>query len=105
MATNSILLSGILLTGILLAILIIWLAAWVIRTRRYLDAWAIINRVLTAAGLLVGIFGTFASSNAAETIPCAILGGSSLIASVLQFSFAYHCKTNAQAEPVTKQDS
>jgi hypothetical protein len=71
----------------------------------YLREWAIINRVLTAAGLLVGIFGTFASGNGAETIPCAILGGSALVASVLQFSFAYHCKTNAQPERVTEQDS
>jgi hypothetical protein len=97
--------AGILLTGYLFAIIIIWLTVWTIRTRRYLDAWAIINRLLTAAGLLVGIFGTFASSNVAESISCAILGGFSLLASVLQYSFAYHCKTKAQPECVTEQDS
>jgi hypothetical protein len=95
--------AGILLTGYLFAIIIIWLTVWTIRTRRYLDAWAIINRLLTAAGLLAGIIGT-SSSYASEAISCAILGGFSLIASVLQFSFAYHCKTNAQAERVTELD-
>ncbi len=71
----------------------------------YLRAWAIINRVLTAAGLLVGIFGTFDRHNAAMSIPCAILGGFSLLASVLQFSFAYHCKTKAQPGRVMELDS
>jgi hypothetical protein len=71
----------------------------------YLRAWAIINRALTAAGLLIGIFGTFDRDNAAMSIPCAILGGSALVASVLQFSFAYHCKTKAQPERVAELDS
>ena len=90
------------LTGILFVIIVIWISIWAIQTRGYLCAWAIINGLLTAAGLLIALWGAISD----HLIPSAILGGFCLLASVLQFAVVYYCKTNAPAAcDKSEQDS